>query len=77
VLPDLVLGGLLRAIRIEDQQRQRRGQFRLTVRHLVPRMVAPMMINMPGAGGRLPKKNCNAAHSRFREVVRDYFLWVV
>jgi hypothetical protein len=40
-------------------------------------MVAPMMINMPGAGGRLPKKNCNAAHSRFREVVRDYFLWVV
>jgi hypothetical protein len=47
------------------------------VRHLLPRMVAPMVINMPGAGGTLPKTICNATRSSRSQVVRDYFLWVV
>jgi hypothetical protein len=60
--PDLVLRGLLRDIRIEDQQHQRRGQFRLAVRHLLARMVTPMVINMPDAGGTPPKTICNKTH---------------
>ena len=53
------------------------GQLRLAVRHLLPRMVVPMAINMPGAGGTLPKTICSAARSSRSQVVRDYFVWVV
>lgn len=75
--PDRVFGGLLRDIGIEDQQRQRRGQHRLAVRHLPPRVVGPMVINITGAGGTLPKTICYATRSRLGYVVRDYFVWVV
>ena len=77
-----MLGGLLRDIRIEDQQRQRREQLRLAMRHLPRRIVAPMGIDMPGAGRTPPKTICtqhaarSTQHAR-SQLVRDYFVWVV
>jgi hypothetical protein len=77
VPPDRIFGGLLRDIGVEDQQRQRRGQLRLAVRYLPPSVVGPMVTNIPGAGGTLPKTICNATRSRYGYVVRDYFAWFV
>ena len=57
-------------MRIECQQRQRCGQFRLAARRLLPRTAAPLVINMPGSGGTLPETICNATRSSF--VLRDY-----